>query len=203
MHICGYSAEYEYDPPINYDDLRRKTRKSCPGKDCEGTLYFKPKNIPAITIEIRDPDSANDLEGIKVVLTGKNTKDVVAGENIAVLGDIVVVENNGKGYSVVFAKKIKYEKQGEEIKMSLEDTKQIYEFAESRHQNKNVIRDLVPKVAPSVIGHEIKKEGMLLSAVMTPEDQPRRRDENQYLIYRSSRNCQDRVTSWRYRSGAR
>ena len=30
-------------------------------------------------------------------------------------------------------------------------------------------------VAPSVIGHEDKKEGILLSAVMTPEDKPRRK----------------------------
>jgi len=50
---------------------------------------------------------------------------------------------------------------------------EIEKFAE-REDKKAVVTELVSMVAPSVIGHDDKKEGILLSAVMTPEDKPRR-----------------------------
>ena len=135
-----------------------------------------PINIPAITIEIRNPDSANDLEGIKVVLFDKNTNGIVAGEQILVVGDIVVTENKGKGFSTIYAKKIKYEGK-EEVKLSLDNVLEIEKFAEEEKTKRHLVSELVSMVAPSVIGHEDKKEGILLSAVMTPEDKPRRRQE--------------------------
>ena len=51
---------------------------------------------------------------------------------------------------------------------------EIEKFAE-REDKKAVVTELVSMVAPSVIGHDDKKEGILLSAVMTPEDKPRRK----------------------------
>jgi replicative DNA helicase Mcm len=165
---------YEYKPPINFSTFRFKIgRRKCPN-GCDGTLQFTTETIPAITIEIRDPDSTNDLESIKTIVFGKNTNDVVIGETVMVKGLIAVTESRDKGYSVIYAKSMSYENK-REVKVSNEDIKAIYEFAESRIQNKDVVKDLVPMVAPSVIGHMEKKEGMLLSAVMTPEDKPRRK----------------------------
>ena len=161
-----------FDPPINYGEFRFKAKTKC--INCKEDVYLKPINIPAITIEIRNPDSANDLEGIKVVLFDKNTKGIVAGEQIFVVGDIVVTENKGKGFSTIYAKKIKHEGK-EEVKLSLDDVLEIEKFAESKEDKKQLVSELVSMVAPSVIGHDDKKEGILLSAVMTPEDKPRRK----------------------------
>ncbi len=170
---CGAMNEGRtFDPPINYGEFRFKAKTKC--INCKEDVYLKPINIPAITIEIRNPDSANDLEGIKVVLFDKNTKGIVAGEQIFVVGDIVVTENKGKGFSVIYAKKVKYEGR-EEVKISLEDVLEIEKFAESREDKRQLVSELVSMVAPSVIGHDDKKEGILLSAVMTPEDKPRRK----------------------------
>jgi replicative DNA helicase Mcm len=180
-NICKYEGELDYDPPINYSDFRRRRPKSCATDKCEGLLYSTPKNIPAITIEIRNPDSANDLEVIKAVLFDKNTKDVIVGENVVILGDIAVTENKDKGYSVIYAKKMKYENP-KEIKLSVDDAIAIERFAESKNNHKELVKELVSMVAPSVIGHEDKKEGILLSAVMTPEDKPRRKTRAHILF---------------------
>ena len=137
-------------------------------------VYLEPINIPAITIEIRNPDSANDLEGIKVVLFNKDTNGVVAGEHVFAVGEIVVTEHKGKGFSCIYAKKVKYEGR-EEVKLSLDDAVEIEKFAESREDKKALVGELVSMVSPSVIGHYDKREGLLMSAVMTPEDKPRRR----------------------------
>ena len=169
---CGAVNEgRKFEPPINYGEFKFKAKTKC--VNCNEEVYLKPINIPAITIEIRNPDSANDLEGIKVVLFDKNTKGIVAGEQIFVVGDIVVTENKGKGFSTIYAKKIKHEGK-EEVKLSLDDVLEIEKFAE-REDKKDLVSELVSMVAPSVIGHEDKKEGILLSAVMTPEDKPRRK----------------------------
>ena len=169
---CGAMNEGRtFDPPINYGEFRFKAKTKC--INCKEEVHLKPKNIPAITIEIRNPDSANDLEGIKVVLCDKNTKSIVAGEQAFVVGDIVVTENKGKGFSTIYAHKVKHEGR-EEVKTSLEDVLEIEKFAE-REDKKTVVTELVSKVAPSAIGHDDKKEGILLAAMMTPEDNPRRK----------------------------
>ena len=169
---CGAINEgRKFVPPINYGEFKFKAKTKC--VNCKEDVYLKPINIPAITIEIRNPDSANDLEGIKVVLFDKNTKGIVAGEQILVVGDIVVTENKGKGFSTIYAKKVKYEGK-EEVKLSLDNVIEIEKFAE-KEDKKALVNELVSMVAPSVIGHEDKKEGILLSAVMTPEDKPRRK----------------------------
>ena len=168
---CGTVNEGRtFEPPISYGEFKFKTKTKC--VNCKEDVYLKPINIPAITIEIRNPDSANDLEGIKVVLFDKNTNGVIAGEQIFVVGDIVVTENKGRGFSTIYVKKVKYEGK-EEIKLSLDDVLEIEKFAE-KEDKKALVNELVSMVAPSVIGHEDKKEGMLLSAVMTPEDKPRK-----------------------------
>lgn len=170
---CGAMNEGRtFEPPINYSDFRFKAKTNC--INCKEDVYLKPLNIPAITIEIRNPDSANDLEGIKVVLFDKNTNGVVAGEQVFAVGDIVVTENKGKGFSTIYAKKVKYEGR-EEVKLSLDDALEIEKFAERKDNKRELVGELVSMVAPSVIGHYDKKEGLLLSSVMTPEDKPRRK----------------------------
>ena len=170
---CGTINEgREYNPPLSYGQFKNKRPIEC--ISCESKLDLEPINVPAITIEIRNPDSVNDLEGIKVVLFDKNTKGVIAGEQIFAVGDIVVTENKGKGFSTIYAKKVKYEGR-EEVKLSVDDAIEIERFVEERLDKKAMVTELVSMVAPSVIGHEDKKEGMLLSAVMTPEDKPRKK----------------------------
>jgi hypothetical protein len=70
---CGIINEgRKFEHPINYGAFNFKVKTTC--ANCSEEVYLEPANIPAITIEIRNPDSANDLEGIKVVLFDKNTK---------------------------------------------------------------------------------------------------------------------------------
>ena len=129
---CGIINEGgKFEPPINYGEFRFKLKTKC--ANCNEEVYLEPVNIPAITIEIRNPDSANDLEGIKVVLFDKNTKGIVAGEQISVVGDIVVTENKGKGFSTIYAKKIKHEGK-EEVKLSLDNVLEIEKFAEREQE---------------------------------------------------------------------
>ena len=177
---CGIINEgKKFEHPINYGQFNFKVKTIC--ANCSEEVSLKPVNIPAITIEIRNPYSANDLEGIKVVLFDKNTNGVIAGEQIFVVGDIVVIENKGKGFSTLYAKKIKHEGK-EQITLSLDNILEIEKFAESKGDKKQLVSELASMVAPSVIGHEDKKEGILLSAVMTPEDKPRRKTRIHILL---------------------
>ena len=125
---------------ISYGQFRAKRPIEC--INCESKLDLEPINIPAITIEIRNPDSSNDLEGIKIVLFGKDTNGVVAGEHVFAVGDIVVTEHKGKGFSSIYAKKVKYEGR-EEVKLSLDDAVEIEKFVESRQDKKTLIGELV------------------------------------------------------------
>ena len=170
---CGAITEgRKHKHPINHGQLKFESKITCVNCKTE-KLDANPINISAITIEIRNTDSANDLEGIKVVLFDENTKGIVTGEQIFVVGDILVTDNKGKAFSTIYAKKVKHEGR-EEVKTSLDDVLEIEKFAE-REDKKAVVTELVSMVAPSVISHDDKKEGILLSAVMTPEDKPRRK----------------------------
>ena len=86
-----------------------------------------PMRLVTVTRECHKKKiSANDLEGIKVVFD-KNTKGIVVGEQIFVVGDIVVTENEGKGFSTIYPKKVKHEGR-EEVKLSLNDALEIEKF---------------------------------------------------------------------------
>ena len=142
---CGAINEgRQYNPMISYGQFRAKRPIEC--INCESKLDLEPINIPAITIEIRNPDSSNDLEGIKIVLFGKDTNGVVAGEHVFAVGDIVVTEHKGKGFSSIYAKKVKYEVR-EEVKLSLDDAVEIEKFVESRQDKKTLIGELVNQCA--------------------------------------------------------
>ena len=62
----------QYNPPINYGQFRAKRPIKC--IICESRLYLEPINIPAMTIEIRNPDSANDLKALRSYYSTKTQR---------------------------------------------------------------------------------------------------------------------------------
>ena len=77
---------------------------------------------------------------------------------------------------MLFAGKVDYEGE-QEMKLENHDIYEILQF-KSESDESGIFPRLIELTAASVIGHEIIKEGMLLSAANTVIDDPRRRKES-------------------------
>ena len=122
-------------------------------------------------IQVQDEKKQNELESLNVVLFDHNTVDVRNGEKAVVIGNLHVVQqrgNTGKRVTYLFADTIEYETpQRESVVITEEDLATIEEFT----HHPDMISKLVEMVAPTVIGHDDKKLGIILMYVGAPETQ--------------------------------
>ncbi len=174
---CGFQTLKEYKNPINIGQFENKLRCS----KCNNFLECTPSYVNAVTIELRDSESFNDLDKIRVYLFDKDTCDVIVGENVIIKGEIVIIRSNkkGKAFSVLYASTVNYENK-EELELTELDIKAIKRFR-FRFGN-DVIKKLVSMAAPSIVGHDKVKEGILLSAANTNEDEPDKRRRIHILL---------------------
>ena len=139
-------------------------------------------------IELRDLESINDLDKMKVLFFDDDTLKIIVGENVKIIGNIEVVESrktNGDSVSMLFAGKVDYESE-QEMKLEDHDIDEILQF-KSESDESGIIPRLIELTATSVIGHDLIKEGMLLSAANTVIDDHRREGNNPYHYNWTSR----------------
>jgi replicative DNA helicase Mcm len=172
---CGAMNELQtYSRPrfpyeVDYTNSTRVTRCINCNKKFGNKYDVKVKN--AVNIELQDLDNFNDLERLSVVLLDDDTKNISIGEQVVIVGLIEKIRKRGKILPFLFATSIEYENR-EELVMTEQDMKEIQTFANNcgNRNGKNVIDALVFKFAPSVVGYEHVKKGLLLCAANTGND---------------------------------
>jgi replicative DNA helicase Mcm len=164
---CGQSQIEQHTPPLfslpSFLNQSRRRCGFCGELGCYGPR--RNKEMSAMTIQLQDEEKQNELESLNVVLFDNNTLNVRNGENAIVTGELHVVQqrgNNGKRVTYLFADYIEYEtQQNESVVISEEDLVAIDEFS----QRADMITKLVDMLAPTVIGHNDKKLGIILMYV--------------------------------------
>jgi DNA replicative helicase MCM subunit Mcm2 (Cdc46/Mcm family) len=165
---CGQSHIEQHIPPLFSlpNSLSNHCRRRC--GSCDESACYGPrhnKEMSAMTIQLQDEEKQNELESLNVVLFENNTRNVRNGEKAIVAGDLNVVQqrgNNGKRVTYLFAGSIEYEtQQNESVVITEEDLEAIDEFS----MQPNMITKLVDMLAPTIIGHDDKKLGIILMYV--------------------------------------
>ena len=169
----GRNHLVSYEPAINQWQFKNMIK--CAG--CESTAYLEARYTNAISIILRNPSASNSLETIEVILFDKYTRNIVIGENARVYGKIYIptTKHEKKPVAVLYASKIEYHDR-EDVKPTLDEILGFERFAEEWRDKKNkdngsiLIDKLVEQMLPSVIGCNLLKRGILLSAVMSAID---------------------------------
>jgi DNA replicative helicase MCM subunit Mcm2 (Cdc46/Mcm family) len=168
-HNCGNSKPVLHRPPLfslpSHPSTSNRTRQ-CDG--CGEPATCVHENESAMLIQLQDEKKQKELENLNVVLLGKDTVDVRNGEKAQVLGDLYVVQQkaNSSRVTFLFARGIEYERpQDENIVITEEDLSKLEELS----QQPDAIARLVSMVAPTVIGHDDMKLGIILMYIGAPE----------------------------------
>jgi DNA replicative helicase MCM subunit Mcm2 (Cdc46/Mcm family) len=175
---CGTSNSVFHNPPLfalpYFLSLANKSKRcdSCAEPASYGPS--KHQNKSSMIIQLQDEEKQNELESLNVVLFGDQTVNVRNGEKAMIMGDLHVVQQRGnsKRVTYLFANGIEYEKtSNENIVITEEDLSRLDEFS---HQS-DAVTSLVKMLAPTVIGHEDKKLGILLMYIGAPATEDFRR----------------------------
>ncbi|MDP9289510.1 MAG: hypothetical protein M3P08_15115 [Thermoproteota archaeon] len=167
---CGTTNElHSYQRPRFAYEVPAKPSRPLECVNCgEASVHeYDTKVVNALRIELHDTDNVSDLERLSVILFDDDTNNVSTGEQVIVTGSIQKIKKNGRLLPFVFASSIRYHNRKELI-MTKRDVQEIKTFVNGNGKGKgNVIELLVSKFAPSVIGYEHVKKGLLLCAVRT------------------------------------
>lgn len=118
---------------------------------CKEAIRFKFEYLNAVMIELRDLESFNDLDKMKVIFFDDHTNNITVGENVKIIGNIEVVESrktNGDSVSMLFADKVDYESE-QEMKIENHDIDEILQF-KSESDESGIIPRLIELTATSV-----------------------------------------------------
>jgi hypothetical protein len=169
---CSQSNTERHIPPLfSLPSSLSNRRKcySCGESSCYGPI--RNNEISAMVIQIQDEEKQNELESLNVVLFDHNTVNVRNGEKAFVMGNLHVVQqrgNTGRRVTYLFGDAIEYETpQHESVVITEQDLLDNEEFT----QQPDMIGKLVEMVAPTVIGHDDKKLGIILMYVGANETQ--------------------------------
>jgi replicative DNA helicase Mcm len=205
---CGYSQKIKQDMPKTAGQINNREPNKCLSCN-ENNPTTTYEYVNAITIELQDPNTFNEIERLPVVLFDKDTWDIYAGERVNVTGHIHIIQNRtrGKFFAFLYSDSINYEKR-EELSLTQQDIESIERFAK---KNTSIVIDkLVSMFALSVIGYNHVKKGLLLSAANTSRDSSpsKRKRINALLIGESGlakssllREAAKLVPNSRYESG--
>jgi replicative DNA helicase Mcm len=150
---------------------------------CESDMRYDFEYVNATLVGLHDLNNYNDMDKMRVQLFDNDTLDIIIGDTVKVIGTIEIIQTKygkGKAVSIMFADKIIYESK-DEIKLSSADIQALTRSKDANYNN--LIPKLIEITAPSVIGYPLMKEGLLLSAVNTVIDSPKRKKRiNMILI---------------------
>lgn len=176
---CNKKLETVYAKPEFYEsNVPTEAIKKCP--ICKTDDYLGPFEndlINAVVLELQDQDTYSEIDTLRIIIFGDanpeydDTRGIEKhiGEPIIVTGDIYHL-SAGKSstgnqimvnYLYVFSR-VKYLSK-QDIELSAEDISSIEKFTEEVGHD-NVINKLVEMFAPQIIGHNMVKQGLLLSA---------------------------------------
>jgi DNA replicative helicase MCM subunit Mcm2 (Cdc46/Mcm family) len=173
---CGYSYSVNHNPPLfsipQYLSVTAGRLKQCPQCEKHSVAPSSHKEISAMTIQLQDDKKQNDLESLNVVLFDNDTIDVRNGQKVIVRGslDVVQQKSNGKRVTYLFADQqgIQNEElQNDEVVVTDEDIIKLTEYS----KRPNYIKEITAMFAPTVIGHEDKKLGVITMYIGAPENE--------------------------------
>ena len=144
---------------------------------CDGYVKCIPEYISAVNVELTDPTSLQDLDRLKYILFGDDTKDVGIGEYATILATIYMhtPRDEGPTYPVAYAQKVRYEDREREELTKL-DIEAIARFRQRTPNDNDLINKLVSMTACNVIGHNNIKEGILYMVANAKPDKRERRE---------------------------
>ncbi len=164
---------YSYPRPRFAYEIPSKSSKPTKCASCNDNSFrdYEYQVVNALQIELQDLDTFSDLERLPVILFDDNTTNVSTGEQVVVTGSIQKIRKNDRLLPFLFASSIRYHNRKELI-ITPQDVEEIKNFANGKG---DVIDLLVSKFAPSVIGYEHVKKGLLLCAANSGKDSISRR----------------------------
>jgi len=161
---CGFKYPTKiFQIPVNQLKSQNKRCSNCNEKMEEECEY-----INTVKIEIQDSEKFSDIEKLSCILFDEYTKDIQIGSKGTVAASIQIIkQKNGKSIPCLYSSFIEYENKGKFV-LADQDINAIQKF--KKIKKGSVIESLIKMVAPSVIGLDIVKKGLLLSAVSTSEE---------------------------------
>ena len=173
---CGFGQTIAHNPPI-HNPLKLKS--VCIKCD-QGECVYEHSYRNAVTIELQDTETFNDIERVHVIVFDDATVGINVGEQVIVKGSLNILQRHtrSKWFTFVYADLIKYETR-EVLKLTQNDKEAIKRFTETndRKMGISIIDRLTSMLAPNVIGYNYVKKGLLICAVSSGRDlrQTRRR----------------------------
>lgn len=166
---CSFVQKIKYpipiDPPQNFSNVQCSR---CGEKHQETSIDIGYVN--AVKIDIQDSESFSDIEKLSCILFDKYTIDIQIGSKVIVAGSIQIIKQKSKrSVPCLYASSIHYESK-EKLDLTDKDIDAIRRL--KRLKNGSLMDALTKMFAPSVIGLDIIKKGLLLSAVSSSEDLP-------------------------------
>ncbi|WP_148687353.1 AAA family ATPase [Candidatus Nitrosocosmicus hydrocola] len=167
--LCSFSASDYYNPPIDVAN-NNSTRSKIPSKtcDCDKSIAPSYNYVNAVSIELQDQNTFSDIDKLTCILFDNNTKNIRVGTNAMVSGHIHIVTRNKKSISCLYSTRLKYENE-ESTDLTNMDIEAIQRIVKLKGEQ--TVNWLSGKLfATSVIGFDIVKKGLLLSAVSSGVD---------------------------------
>jgi replicative DNA helicase Mcm len=167
-YYCGYHNKVEYKRPLFKSPIKERTKcPKCGGFDGSFTLKVGYEYFSTVDIELQDPDKFNEIERLSVRLFEKNTENIVLGEIVTITGNISIERKNdnqkNKMISALYAESIEYISRKEESKLTEKDIEEMTSWKRSiEDQFKNPLDELVKMFAPTIVGYEHVKKGLLM-----------------------------------------
>ncbi len=124
--------------------------------------------VNAVTIELQDQNTFSDIEKLICILFEDNTKSIRMGESVVISGNIHITTRSKKSISCLYSTALKYENQ-DNTDMTDLDIQAIQRVV--KRQGEETVNWLSSNLfASSIIGFNIVKKGLLLSAVSSGVD---------------------------------
>lgn len=125
----------------------------------------------AVKIELQDVETFSDLERLPAVLFDECTHNVGVGEQVIVTGEIHKIRISNSMVPYLFVDEIEYENREELDELTETDIKEIQDIVKkSKEKKMDIIDMLVLMFAPSIIGYQYVKKGLLMCAVNSGKD---------------------------------
>jgi DNA replicative helicase MCM subunit Mcm2 (Cdc46/Mcm family) len=132
--------------------------------------------VNASKIILTDTEAYSELESLNVILLDDYTRNVQTGEQVIVTGSLQKITVRGKTLPYLFVglnpitdiNPFEYVNKKESVELSNDDKNAIKEFL-AKNKGKE-LEALVKLVAPSIVGYEDVKKGLLMSFMNTGKD---------------------------------
>ena len=146
--------------------FEQKDLEGCP--NCGFSLVLQYDYVNAVVIELMDSNTLSDIDRLSVILFDDDTLNILVGENVIVVGQIYIMKtgarNHTRLYPCLYSESIEYES-----KHDLVLTENDKDAIRTRKGEK-IVNELAEMVAPSVIGYNHAKVGLLLAASSAGND---------------------------------